>query len=86
VVEQKGRLVAMVHLNMEEIEQRVKIMKEMKEEAVNKINTRVDEILEEIRQKVNEEVNKFSRLQKVVLQPVPFEKTPTLKIKRFLYY
>jgi hypothetical protein len=21
-----------------------------------------------------------------VLQPVPFEKTPTLKIKRFLYY
>jgi long-chain acyl-CoA synthetase len=86
VVEQKGRLVAMVHLNMEEIEQRVKSMKAFKDETVLKLNTRVDEILEEIQQKVNEEVNKFSRLQKVVLHPEPFEKTPTLKIKRFLYY
>ena len=31
------------------------------------------------------ELNKFSKLQRVVLQPVPFEKTPTKKIKRFLY-
>nr|MBD3622936.1 AMP-binding protein [Sunxiuqinia sp.] len=86
VVEKKGRLVAMVHLNMEEIEQRVKNMRSMKDEAVSKINSRVDEILDEIQQKVNEEVNKFSRIQMVVLQPVPFEKTPTQKIKRFLYY
>tara|TARA_R110002050_G_scaffold102613_4_gene211262 strand:- start:7235 stop:8884 length:1650 start_codon:yes stop_codon:yes gene_type:complete len=86
VVEKKGRLVAMVHLNMEEIEQRVKNMRSMKDEAVSKINSRVDEILDEIQQKVNEEVNKFSRIQMVVLQPEPFEKTPTQKIKRFLYY
>lgn len=82
VVEQKGRLVAMVHLNMEEIEQR---FKQMKEEAVQKFNARVDEILNEIQRKVNEQVNNFSRVQLVVLQPVPFEKTPTFKIKRFLY-
>ena len=86
VVEEKGRLVAMVHLNMEEIEQRVKNMKSLKDEAVNKINARVDEILGEIQRKVNDEVNKFSRIQLVVLQPVPFEKTPTQKIKRFLYH
>lgn len=86
VVEKKGRLVAMVHLNMEEIEQRVKNMRSMKDEAVSKINSRVDEILGEIQQKVNEEVNKFSRIQMIVLQPEPFEKTPTQKIKRFLYY
>jgi len=85
VVEQKGRLVAMVHLNMEEIEQRVRNMKSLRDEAVSKMNSRVDDILNEIQQKVNEEVNKFSRVQQVVLQPVPFEKTPTLKIKRFLY-
>ena len=85
VVQQKGRLVAMVHLNMEEIEQRMKNMRIMRDEAVQKINGRVDEILDEIQQKVNEEVNKFSRIQLVVLQPVPFEKTPTQKIKRFLY-
>lgn len=86
VVEKKGRLVAMVHLNMEEIETRVQNMKSMRDEAVLRINSRVDEILEEIQQKVNEEVNKFSRIQMVVLQPVPFEKTPTQKIKRFLYH
>ncbi|WP_159517874.1 AMP-binding protein [Sunxiuqinia indica] len=85
VVEQKGRLVAMVHLNMEEIEQRVRNMKSLRDEAVSKMNSRVDDILNEIQHKVNEEVNKFSRVQQVVLQPVPFEKTPTLKIKRFLY-
>ena len=85
VVQQKGRLVAMVHLNMEEVEQRVKNMKSMKDEAVHKINAKVDEVLNEIQQKVNEEVNKFSRIQMIVLQPVPFEKTPTQKIKRFLY-
>ncbi|WP_321287664.1 AMP-binding protein [uncultured Sunxiuqinia sp.] len=86
VIEQKGRLVAMVHLNMEEIEQRVRNMKSLRDEAVSKMNSRVDDILNEIQQKVNDEVNKFSRVQQVVLQPVPFEKTPTLKIKRFLYY
>lgn len=86
VVQQKGRLVAMVHLNMEEIEQRMKHIREMHDEAVQKINTQVDEILNEIQQRVNEEVNKFSRIQVVVLQPEPFEKTPTQKIKRFLYY
>ncbi len=83
VVQQKGRLVAMVHLNMEEIEQR---FKQLKEEAVSKVNAKADDILIEIQKKVNEEVNKFSRIQTIVLQPVPFEKTPTLKIKRFLYH
>jgi len=83
VIQQKGKLVAMVHLNMEEIEAR---FKQAKEEAVLRFNARVEEILAEIQQKVNEEVNKFSRIQLVVHQPVPFEKTPTMKIKRFLYY
>lgn len=90
VVQQKGRLVAMVHLNMEEIEKRFTQLKEeaaqMRDEAIQKINIRVDEILTEIQKKVNEQVNNFSKVQVVVLQPVPFEKTPTMKIKRFLYY
>ena len=82
VVEHKGRLVAMVHLNMEDIEHRYR---QMKEETVQKVNAQIDQILHEIQQHVNEQVNKFSRIQMVVLQPVPFEKTPTHKIKRFLY-
>lgn len=82
VVEKKGKLVAMIHLNMEEIESN---FKHLKTEAQQYIHEKSEEILKEIHKKVNEEVNKFSRIQQVVLQPDPFEKTPTKKIKRFLY-
>lgn len=82
VVQQKGRLVAMVHLNYEEMEKRFKLMKE---EAVQLFNEKTEEILQEIQQKVNEQLNKFSQINQIVLQPIPFEKTPTQKIKRFLY-
>jgi long-chain acyl-CoA synthetase len=82
VVEQKGRLVALVHLNMEELENKYQ---NMKTEAVLYLNDKTDEILKEIQNKVNIELNKFSQIQRVVLQPIPFEKTPTQKIKRFLY-
>jgi len=82
VIEKKGKLVAMIHLNMEEIESN---FKHMKTEAQQYIQEKSEEILKEIHKKVNEEVNKFSRIQQVILQPDPFEKTPTKKIKRFLY-
>jgi long-chain acyl-CoA synthetase len=82
VVEKKGKLVAMIHLNMEEIEAN---FKHIKAEAQLYIHDKSEEILKEIQKKVNEEVNKFSRIQQVILQPDPFEKTPTKKIKRFLY-
>ncbi len=82
VVEKKGKLVAMIHLNMDEIENS---FKSMKSEAQKFITEKSDEILKEIHKQVNAEVNKFSRIQQVILQPNPFEKTPTKKIKRFLY-
>jgi long-chain acyl-CoA synthetase len=86
VVQQKGRLVAMVHLNMEEIDRKVRQMKQFHDETVQNINAFIDEILLEIQNKVNEQVNHYSRIQTVIFQPEPFKKTPTLKIKRFLYY
>ncbi|WP_346856422.1 AMP-binding protein [uncultured Draconibacterium sp.] len=82
VVEKKGKLVAMIHLNMEEVEEN---FKHMKEEAKQYLADKSEELLQEIHKKVNEEVNKFSRINQVVLQPIPFERTPTRKIKRFLY-
>lgn len=82
VVEKKGKIVAMIHLNMEEVEEN---FKHMKEEAKQYITEKSDELLQEIQRKVNEEVNKFSRINQVILQPIPFERTPTRKIKRFLY-
>jgi len=82
VIQQKGRLVALVHLNMEEMEER---LNHLKSEAAQQINEKIDHLLEEIKIYVNERVNKSSRLQAVILQTAPFERTPTLKIKRYLY-
>jgi long-chain acyl-CoA synthetase len=89
VVQQKGKLVALVHINMEELEKKYQILKQdmtrQKHDMTRQVEDRVDEVLTELQQYVNSQVNKFSQIQKVVLQPVPFQKTATLKIKRFLY-
>jgi long-chain acyl-CoA synthetase len=83
VVQQKGKLVAMVHINTEELQAKYH---SMKKEYSEKAEQMIDDYLEEVRRYVNSKVNKFSQVQLVVYQPVPFQKTATLKIKRFLYY
>ena len=83
VVQQKGKLVAMVHLNIEELQSRYRQMKKDLTEQAEHI---IDEYLEELRRYVNSRVNRYSQLQLVVYQAEPFQKTATLKIKRFLYY
>jgi len=82
VIQQKGKLVAMVHINMEELEKKYQ---HLKEDMAEKFEEKKEELLTELKEYVNSQVNKFSQIQKVVLQPVPFQKTATLKIKRFLY-
>jgi len=82
VVQQKGKLVALVHINMEELEKKYNTLKQ---DMTRQVEDKVDEVLNELQEYVNSQVNKFSQIQKVVLQPVPFQKTATLKIKRFLY-
>jgi long-chain acyl-CoA synthetase len=82
VVQQQGKLVALVHINMEELEKKYRILKQ---DMTRQVEDKVDEVLNELQEYVNSQVNKFSKIQKVVLQPVPFQKTATLKIKRFLY-
>jgi long-chain acyl-CoA synthetase len=82
VIQQKGKLVAYVHLNMEELEKKYQILKE---DMTRQYEEKKEELLAELQEYVNSKVNKFSQINKVVLQPVPFQKTATLKIKRFLY-
>lgn len=82
VIQQKGKLVALVHINMEELEKKYQTLKD---EASRHIDEKVEEILRELQEYVNSRVSKFSQINKVVLQPVPFQKTATQKIKRFLY-
>jgi len=82
VVEQKGRLVALVHFNREELELRYK---HMKEELTEQIDHKIEELRNELQDYVNARVNKFSQLKAVVVHVEPFEKTATQKIKRFVY-
>jgi len=82
VIQQKGKLVALVHINTEELEKRYL---DLKQDMTKQFDEKVEEVLNELQLYVNTHVNKFSQIQKVVLQPVPFQKTATLKIKRFLY-
>ena len=83
VVQKKGKLVAMVHFNREEIEA---MYKNMREQANQYVDKKVEDLTVELQQFVNSQVNKFSRVQLVVAHLEPFEKTATKKIKRFLYY
>lgn len=85
VVESKGKLVAMVHFNMEELEKQVQKIKSQAGNYKTAINDYIEEQKKELFEYVNSRVNNFSKLQLVLVQHEPFEKTPTHKIKRFLY-
>mgnify|MGYP001074392266 CR=1 FL=1 len=78
VLEKKGKLVAMVHFNVEELKQTYHSWKDETE-------AKLEEWKKELTSYVNNQVNRFSRLHQVVVKPEPFEKTATKKIKRFLY-
>ncbi len=85
VMQYKGKLVARVHLNIESVEEKFHHLKENAAEFQKHVQEKADEILEEIMIRVNQHVARNSKLQMMILQVQPFEKTPTQKIKRFLY-
>ncbi len=82
VVEKKGKLVALVHFNYEELE---KQFAHFKDETRQQVEKKIEEMKAELQQFVNSQVNRYSRLQAIIIQDTPFEKTATKKIKRFLY-
>lgn len=89
VIQQKGKLVALVHLNMEELEKKYQNLKHdvarQTQDMSKLIEEKKNELLAELQDYVNSKVSKYCRINKVVSQPSPFQKTATLKIKRFLY-
>lgn len=82
VVQQKGKLVALVHMNMDELQAKYA---ELIEKGSAQAEQKMNELIKELQAYINQNVNKFSQVQVVVLQPEPFEKTATQKIKRYLY-
>jgi len=66
---EKGELVALVRLS----------------DAAKAATSMLEQTLEDLRTWANKKLADFSRLSKIVVQHEPFEKTATMKIKRYLY-
>ena len=85
VTEQEGRLIALVHFNREEIESMIDDWREEWESKKEAWEAKTEQLKKEIMDFVNAKVNRFSRISEVVEEKDDFAKTPTHKIKRFLY-
>ncbi len=72
--DQKGKLIALVQFNYEELERKYYGFRE-----------RMAEIRDELKNYVNKKVAGFSHISAVEEQHEEFVKTPSMKIKRFLY-
>ena len=77
----EGQLVARIYLDYEKLDVEFSSMGLTESQA----RARIVQLLEDIRKQVNEQVSSFSRINRVIEQTEPFEKTPTQKIKRYLY-
>jgi len=81
VMMQDQRLIAKVHLDYELIDRMFKANNAPEAEVKEKIK----KLLEDMRIDLNTKVSSYSRITKFIEQIDPFVKTPTKKIKRFLY-
>lgn len=68
----------MIKLDLELMAENLKIsVQDAKESAAT--------YLVHLKEEVNKELSSFSRIRDVSLQDEPFQRTPTMKIKRYLY-
>jgi len=81
VYEVEGRIVARVHLDYDAIDREIGASK-MED---NQASKEIQKILDNIKTNVNKNVAPYSRIHKIIEQPEEFVKTPTKKIKRYLY-
>lgn len=96
VTEENGKLVALVHFDMAALEARYDVFKKMVSDGKEQLGQMVTVSKEQIEQKmeeikrelvayVNAKVNRFSQITKIIDNGCEFEKTPTKKIRRFIY-
>jgi len=81
VYEHDKKIYARVFLNYEILEKQHGFKKIIN----SQLQKVISDLLDQIRIRVNQNVSTFSRIHKIIEQKEPFEKTPTQKIKRFLY-
>ena len=96
VTQENGKLVALVHFDTAALEARYeglkKLFAESKDqlgqkysESKEQLEKKMDEVKRELLTYVNNKVNRFSQITKVIDNGCEFEKTPTKKIRRFVY-
>lgn len=78
VIRNNDKMIAKVYFNYDQIE----ALKEFNELSYDE---KLANIKKELMEYVNDKVNKSSKISEIIEQQVPFEKTATQKIKRFLY-
>ena len=81
IMQRDGKLVALIHLDYELIDKKF----EANKNSDTYVKEEISKFLEEIRVEVNSQISSFSRMTKFIEQIEPFVKTPTKKIKRYLY-
>ena len=85
VTEDEGKLVALIHFDIEAIEARYAEMVDTWHKKKHEFELFKQDLIKEIKQYVNERVNRYSRLSEVIEEEQEFVKTPSKKIRRFLY-
>lgn len=83
VYQHKGKLVAQVYLNTEEFSKKYHYLLKSAQDYSGELKKRMEQYLSELRLKVNQSVGKHAQISDIKLTEKPFEKTATLKIKRF---
>ncbi len=81
VLEQNGKLIAKIHLDYELIDKMFKA----NHTPDSEVQTKIQNLLEEMRVDVNSKLASYSKIISFIEQIEPFVKTPTKKIKRYLY-
>lgn len=81
VYDDKGTLTARINLDYDKLDELLGV----RQKSETKMHKKIDKLLEDIREDANGKVSSFSRIRKVIEQKEPFVKTPTKKIKRYLY-
>ncbi len=92
VTEDNGRLVALVHFDSDAIEklkdeliEKWEITRDEWNQKVSEWEKKKEELKQDVMKYVNSKVNRFSRIAEVREEEKEFEKTPSKKIRRFLY-
>jgi long-chain acyl-CoA synthetase len=85
VTEKEGHLVALVHFNTEALEAKFEEWKAEWETMAKALEQKKEELKKEILEYVNTKVNRFSRISEIQEQVEDFVRTPSKKIRRFLY-